>query len=111
MEKIALRYNGLFGSAGYNVFLSVGKYANGRIAISAVDEDGAPAFVATVNLPDINIPDGCAAIKDWGENAGMGMLLAENGIAEKVVGVVAQGYVHIPIVRLNMSRLEALAGC
>lgn len=94
-------FGGKYG--GYDVTLKKSTYSNGRTAIVAMDEDGCMAFTATVNLPEYQIPDNYAFIKDYSENEGVLNFLVENNIVEEVVGYVPSGYVTIPLCKINMT--------
>lgn len=55
---------------------------------------------ATVNMPDVDPPDGCVFIKDYAENEGMLAFLLENEIVEQGVGFkIPTGHVQVPLVR------------
>lgn len=41
-----------------------------------------PLAVATVNLPDVELADGCILVKDWAENEGMFESLIDAGVIE-----------------------------
>lgn len=65
----------------YNCAIQFGKYNNGRIALTLVDlADGSPVAVATVNLPEVDVPEGYVLIKDYSENEGMFKQLYKQGI-------------------------------
>lgn len=104
---VILQFHGAYGS--YPVALKLGRYDNKRIAIQAVDEDGCPAFTATVNLPDETIQPDEAFIKDYGENQGVLAFLHETGVIVEIVRFVRSGYVNIPLCKLNMDKLRSLA--
>ena len=63
----------------------IGEYTNGRTAISLVDHiTHEPIATATINLPDEDLEDGQAFIKDYSENVGMSEALTEAGIISPV---------------------------
>lgn len=64
----------------YNCSVQFGKYPNGRTSITLTDEEG-PVAVATINVPEIEIPNGDVIIKNYSENEG----ILEALIAEKIV--------------------------
>lgn len=77
------------------------KYGNGRLALELViaegqEGEGEPMAVATVNLPDVRVPDGAVFIKDYAENAGMMNALAEAGVIGPPLFNVTSGFVVIP---------------
>jgi hypothetical protein len=71
--------------------LTFDKYTNGRTAMQLWCENGEPMAKATVNVPDIDIPDDCVIIKDYSENEGMFKALVEAG----VIGAIPVDYVRI----------------
>lgn len=97
-------YNGSFG--GYPVYLVKSMYQNKRVRIDAYDEDGCPAFCATVNLPEHKINADEAFIKDYAENIGVLNFLKNIGIVTKVIGYDRSGYVSIPLCKLNLEKLN-----
>ena len=73
-------------------------YMNGRRALRLVDAlSGEPIATATVNLPDVEIPEGCVAIKDYFENDGMLDALMEAGIVSSPKRLVRSGFVLVPV--------------
>jgi len=71
------------------------KYGNGRAVIQLVDpEDGCPNCTATVNVPEVDVPDGYVLIKDWSENDGVMGDLIDAGIIDYPEGVVPCGFVE-----------------
>lgn len=76
------------------------QYTNSRPALTLVDETG-PLMVASVNLPDIDIPAGMIAIKTWSENDRIQDDLIKNHIiAPDVEFTVKSGHVEVPIYTL-----------
>ena len=69
------------GSETFGVTLKVGHYGGGRPALTLESTMGRVA-VATVNLPDAELPKGYLHIKTWSENEGMLQFLVDNGIVE-----------------------------
>ena len=87
--------------AEYNVSLSMGKYSNGRTAMTLIDtEDGAPVMVATVNVPETDLNEGEIIIKNYGENEGVLEFLVDNGITSSPVRWITTGWVKCPVVNL-----------
>lgn len=87
------------------------RYNNNRIAIQLTqyDEKGGydePIATATINLPDVHIPDGQVIVKSYSENEGMEQALLDAGIISKEVGKAATGYVTAPIYTLTSEALE-----
>lgn len=88
--------------AEYNCFLSIGKYSNGRVAISLMDqESGMKIMTATVNLPDIDLNPGDAIIKDYSDNEGVLQFGIDNKLWEYNRQKVNSGFVQCHIVKLN----------
>ena len=74
----------------------------GNPAIQLYDADGSPYLTASVNLPDKQVvPDGCIAIKDYSENAGIAEALQSAGIIGERVCYMD----GIPIYRLLVQAL------
>jgi len=82
----------------YGVTLKVGHYGNGRPALSLESVVGRVA-VATVNLPDAELPKDHLHIKTWGENEGMLQFLISNGIVEDAGVDVPTGYANARLAR------------
>ena len=93
-----------FNYKGYNVKVVVAKYAeNNNTCLSLVDlEDNSPVAKITVNLSN-DLPDDQAFIKSWSENIGMLDWCVKQGIVTEVIDVVKQGYVSIPLCKLNLN--------
>ena len=76
------------------------RYANGALAIRAVDADtGEPIAVLTVNLPDIKLAPGDVLIKDYAENEGALETLLQAGVVE-ALEVIPCGYAEVIRCRL-----------
>ncbi len=76
---------------GKNCTLEWGQYArprNPRLQLWASD---GPMATASIN-PDVQLPDGSIAIKDFRENAGVLGALVKAGIVEDTGEVVRAGY-------------------
>lgn len=82
-----------------------GKYGNGNIALQLVDDEGVVA-TATVNIRKLE--HGMAHIKDYAENAGMLVSLAQAGIVTRVIGYEMAGYCTVPLCQLNMDIIDKL---
>ena len=74
-----------------DVLLEFAKYENGRIAIRALTEQGEPAFVATVNIPQATPAEGCVFLKGWSENEGIPEALVKEGVVELTGRKIATG--------------------
>ncbi|MBV5322743.1 MAG: hypothetical protein JZU60_02775 [Ilumatobacteraceae bacterium] len=68
--------------------LKASRYANGRLAIQAIDRDtGEPVAVLTVNLPDVPLAPDEVLLKDYSENQGVFKTLHLAGIVEPLATV------------------------
>lgn len=81
---------------GEKVFLEVGKYGNGQLAIQMLDEQGLPYTVPTVALME-PLNENELAIKDYSENTGMLDWMMKEGIVGEPVRYVQTGFVQVPI--------------
>lgn len=71
-------------------------YGNGRTAIQVLDaETGAPECTASVNMVDLDCPEGYAWIKDYSENEGIMGELIRHGIIGKPVSIAQTGFVEV----------------
>lgn len=75
-------------------------YSNGRTCIQIMSTRGAPLMVASVNLPDDDLPDGHVFIKDYSENEGVADALVKAGFIEPTDVVINQGFVSIRMYKL-----------
>lgn len=75
-------------------------YSNGRPAIQLICPNGDTMATATVNLPEVPIPDGHVFIKDWNENKGILDALVLAGIVERTGQTVPSGFVQAELCRL-----------
>lgn len=88
----------------YDCILEFGKYNNDRTAITLIEKStGEPVAVATVNLPEVNVPEGHVVIKNYSENVpeeGDDMLtvLVNAGVISKPVKMV--GNINAPMCKL-----------
>lgn len=77
------------------------RYREGdRVVITLMDEDGAEYVRATVNIPEIPLPDDLVLIKDYSENAGVLDALVEAGIVRPTGVRVGSGFVEVPVCQL-----------
>lgn len=78
------------------------EYPNKRLALQVVTTKyGEPMGMLSVNLPDVAIPDGCIAVKNYSENEAMAAAAYETGVFEET-GVKAQtGFVSVPIWKIK----------
>lgn len=76
-------------------------YPNGRVGLRLLSVgDGSPIAVATVNIPDVKLPEGYVFIKDWSENTGMLKCLVEAGIVEDTGQRIPTGFVEAAVCKL-----------
>ncbi len=76
------------------------QYANGRVALSLVDEEG-PVATATVNLPDVPLGKNQVLIKNWSENESMLDALLAAGVVKPTGQTVRSGFVEVPVCELQ----------
>jgi hypothetical protein len=84
--------------------VEVGFYCNNnRPSLQLVDaETGEPVARATVNIPDVPIPDGTVLVKDWSENEGIRHALVDAGVIEEtIVAIIPTGYTAADLVKLT----------
>ena len=77
-----------------------GRYSNGRIALSLVDDEG-PVATATVNLVDDLSGPNTVFIKDHSENAGLLAALEAAGVVKATGRTVRSGFVDVPVCELQ----------
>ena len=76
-------------------------YGNGRAAIQLSDpETSEPICTASVNVPDIDVPEGHTFIKNYSENEGVLEELIEHCIIEKPIQMISNGFVDIPLCKV-----------
>lgn len=90
----------------FTVEPAFGRYANGRLAIQFVDDEG-PFSKLTTNLPDQHLNEGEVFVKHWAENEDLFDALLEFGWLEDTGREVASGFVSPRAMRLSGSLLEA----
>jgi hypothetical protein len=83
----------------YSVWIEKSTYANGRIALILMDEEGQVAC-ATVNLPDAELNPGDVLVKTWSENEKMLPFLIKNKIVHDLGQDVPTGYVNARVCKL-----------
>ena len=90
--------------------VQIREYDNNRPALQLFDETNFPFAIATVNLPEIDIPKGFVAIKNYSENVGMLEALKAAGIIREVHSYYPSGHVQIPICALSTEAYEEVYG-
>lgn len=79
---------------GWKCYLDIAQYNNGRIAIQLFDcSDNCPVAKATVNLPDVKIPENSVIIKNYSENEGIAEVLMEAKIIGENLGDIRSGHI------------------
>ena len=88
-------------------YFKKGEYLQGgKMSLLLVDEIEGPVTDITINVPEINIPEGCDAIKNYSENEGMLDWLKENNLIKEVVTIIPYNFITIPIVEFNREELN-----
>ena len=64
--------------------------------------------IMTVNVPGYGKSDKIVAIKDYSENAGIMSFLEKHGLIKQVHGYVSSGFVLMPLVELDIKKMEAM---
>ena len=82
---------------GNKLYLTEGKYYNGRTAWILVDSNGDRYAVATVNISEADVPEGHVLIKNWSENEGMLEALVDAGIVKDTGSTISSGFVKANI--------------
>lgn len=89
------------------IYLDMGKYSNGRIAIQLIDaDDGCLVTKATINIPDVVLADNELIIKDYSENEGMLHFLTSTGLTTEPKRYVSSGHVECPVVEYLSKLME-----
>lgn len=86
---------------GYNIHLSIKRYANGRPCIELFDEDdGFPFARATANVTEWQPGEDEILIKNYSENEGLLDWLVSNGIVEDTLRTHRSGFIFLNICKL-----------
>jgi len=75
-------------------------YENSRRAMELITKDGEVICVATINIPEVDVPDGHVLIKNWSENEGVLESLLENGVIEDTGIRIPTGYVEAALCKV-----------
>lgn len=94
--------------AEHTIVPHIGRYANDRIAIQMMGDDG-PFGTLTINLPDVHLNEGEVLIKDWAENEPMAAALKAAGWITPTGREVASGYVFPMVARPDGPLAEYIA--
>lgn len=81
----------------------------GARALQLLDsEDHSPNGVATVNVPEVEVPDDCVLIKVWSENDGLLEDLIEAGVVMPPHAWVPCGFSQAALCRLTVQTVLEL---
>jgi hypothetical protein len=82
-----------------NCTIKVHKYLNDRPALIIYYDDKV-LLKASINMPEITIPEDYICIKNWAENEGILEALIENNIIEPTKYVIPSGHIMVPVCKL-----------
>jgi len=85
--------------------ISIGFYGEGAVALMIESDRGREA-VATVNIPEIDLPDEQIILKDWSENEGIPEALEKAGLIVLTGESVPTGFVLAPIAKMRDALLK-----
>jgi hypothetical protein len=71
-----------FEHDGEMLFIERASYADGSLAVLAVDVEGLPYATVSVRMPGEQPPEGVFFLKDWSENVGVAASLRASGLIE-----------------------------
>jgi len=74
--------------------------SNGRPSIELFSKQGEPWIVASVNIPELNIPEGHTFIRNYAENSGILEALCNQGIVQDTGRAFPSGYVKVNLVKI-----------
>lgn len=81
--------------------VQLGYYSNGRVVIQLIDpEDNCCNAIATVNVPQVHIPEGYVLVKNYSENEGLLEDLIAGGIVGLPIGAVPYGHAQAYVCKL-----------
>lgn len=81
--------------------VQLGYYANGRVVIQLIDPlDNCCNAIATVNVPQVFIPNGYVLVKNYSENEGLLEDLIAGGIVGLPIGAVPCGHAQAYVCKL-----------
>ena len=76
-----------------------------QVLYEIFDDEGP---VACINIPEYGKSETIVAIKDYSENTGMMEFLAKHGLVKCIVGHRYSGFACIPIVELDIDKMEEM---
>lgn len=94
------RILGRISLGGVEITLRWTHYADGRSAVTATEEGGAPYGILSVNLPAVELAPDEIAVKVWSENAGLARAAGASGLFASTGRLVFSGKVKAPIWRI-----------
>ncbi len=105
MIKKGLKFETKYGT--YDVIFEIGKYSNGRLAITFLDfNTGEDVLTATVNMPREFLEPGEVIIKDYSENEGVLDWLMSVGVITEALRTIKAGYCEVQVCKINAAVLE-----
>jgi hypothetical protein len=84
-------------SDGYEATLVVKQYANGRLAIQAICDDGIPLATLTVNIPAAKLKRDEIFVKTWAENAEFSKNMLATGLFDDTGRREPTGFVEAQV--------------
>ena len=81
--------------------------ADGPVAVW-VERDGERQFVATINIPECPLDEGCVWLKGWCENEGVPEALEKAGVVELIDAFAPAGYSVATGARLTPAALSQI---
>ena len=81
--------------------IHISTYADGNTCLQAVDDEGFPAGILSVNLPETNINANHVWIKSWSENEGVLTALVESGLVKPLGITQPTGFCAAALVELT----------
>ena len=88
---------------GYFPKSIIGKaqYGNGRLCLVLLDaETGERNGVATVNIPEVDLPEDHICLKGWSENVGLPEALEKAGVVKLTGSAAENSFVQAPIAKV-----------
>ncbi len=91
----------IFEFLGLSLSIVLGEYAEGTLAVQAIDRDGMPFATLSVNM-SLPMPDGAFYLKDWSENAQVAEAFIASGLIVPAPDVpdASNGFVSAKAYRL-----------
>lgn len=96
-----MTHTNMYRLHGERVRINIAKYGNKRPAIQIEDEEGMPYMMASVNVPEWDLPENGVIIKNYSENEGIYQWLIERNIIQPLNLYCPLGWEMAPICILN----------